>query len=134
EKMEIKRFAILKGETVAAYSHLGGRIGVLVALDTPGKAELASEIAMQVAASNPKYLKPEEVSAEEIEREKVIYKEQLLKEGKPKEMIDKIVEGKMGKYYSEVCLMEQEFIKEDKKKVKDILAGANVLGFIRYSL
>ena len=134
EKMEINRFAILKGETVAAYSHLGGRIGVLVALDTPGKSELATEIAMQVAATNPKYLKPEEVSPEEIEREKVIYKEQLLKEGKPEAMVDKIVEAKMGKYYSEVCLLEQEFIKEDKKRIKDILAGANILGFIRYSL
>jgi elongation factor Ts len=134
EKMEINRFGIINGETVAAYSHLGGKIGALVALDQVDKKELATEIAMQVAAANPKYLKPEEVSAAEIDREKAVYKEQLIKEGKPEAMIEKISEGKMGKYYSEVCLLEQEFIKEDKKKIKDILNGVNVLAFIRYSL
>jgi len=134
EKMAIKRFDIIKGATVAAYSHLGGKMGVLVALDQPGKNELAMDIAMQVAAANPKYLVPAEVEAKEMEKEKEIYKEQLLKEGKPAEMVDKIVLGKMGKYYSEVCLTEQEFIKDDKKKVKDILGGANILKFVRYSL
>jgi len=134
EKMGIKRFAILTGATVAAYSHLGGRMGVLVALDQPGKAELAADIAMQVAAANPKYLVPTDVDPTEMDKEKEIYREQLLKEGKPEAMVDKIVAGKMGKYYSEVCLVEQEYIKDDKKKVKDILAGANVLQFIRYSL
>jgi elongation factor Ts len=134
EKMDVKRFAILPGATVAAYSHLGGRMGVLVALDQAGKAELAAEVAMQVAASNPKYLVPAEVDAAEMAKEKEIYKAQLLKEGKPEAMVEKIVEGKMGKYYSEVCLVEQEFIKDDKKKVKDILGGVNVLKFIRYSL
>ncbi|MDI3496054.1 MAG: elongation factor Ts [Patescibacteria group bacterium] len=134
EKMTINRFAILSGETVAAYSHLGGKIGVLVALNKPGMTALATDIAMQIAAANPKYLKPEDVPAEEIEKEKSIYREQLLKEGKPEVMVDKIVDGKMGKYYSEVCLVEQEFIKDDKKKVKEILAGAEILGFVRYSL
>lgn len=134
ERMEIKRFEIIKGESVAAYSHLGGKIGVLVALDQPAKEELAGEIAMQVAAANPKYLLPSEVSAEDIAKEKEIYREQLLKEGKPENMVDKILEGKMGKYYSEVCLVEQEYIKDDKKKVKDVLAGANILKFVRYSL
>lgn len=134
EKMAIKRFDIIKGATVAAYSHLGGRMGVLVALDQPDKKELAMDIAMQVAAANPKYLVPSEVEVSEMEKEKEIYKELLLKEGKPAEMVDKIVEGKMGKYYSEVCLTEQEFIKDDKKKIKDILGGANILKFVRYSL
>lgn len=134
EKMGIKDFAVIKGGTCAAYSHLGGKIGVLVALDQPGKEELAAEIAMQVAAASPKYLFPSEVKAEDLEKEKEIYKEQLLKEGKPEAMIEKIVEGKMGKYYSEVCLLEQEFIKDDKKKIKDILGGANILKFIRFTL
>lgn len=134
EKMAIKRFDIIKGATVAAYSHLGGRMGVLVALDQADKKELAMDIAMQVAAANPKYLVPAEVEALEMEKEKEIYKELLLKEGKPAEMVDKIVLGKMGKYYSEVCLTEQEFIKDDKKKIKDILGGANILKFVRYSL
>lgn len=134
EKMEIKRFASLSGQTVAAYSHLGGKIGVLVALDQAGQADLATDVAMQVAAANPRYLEPQEVSLEEMDREKEIYKDQLLKEGKPAEMVDKIVMGKMSKYYSEVCLLEQEYIKDDKKKIKDILGSTKVLGFIRYSL
>jgi elongation factor Ts len=134
EKMEINRFAALTGSTVAAYSHSGGKIGVLVALDKPNKADLATEIAMQVAAANPKYLRPEEIPFEEAEKERSIYKEQLIKEGKPEIILDKIIKGKMEKYYSEICLLEQEYIKEDKKKVKDILDGINILGFVRYSL
>jgi len=134
EKMEIKDFAILKGETVGAYSHLGGKIGVLIALDQPGKDELAYELCMQIAAASPKYLVPSEVKTEDLEKEKEIYKEQLAKEGKPAEMLEKIVLGKMGKYYSEVCLLEQEYIKDDKKKVKEILGGVNVLKFIRFTL
>jgi len=134
EKMGLKRLATITGETVAAYSHLGGRLGVLVSLDKPNQADLAMDIAMQVAAANPKYIVPVEVDPAEMDKEKDIYREQLLKEGKPAEMVDKIVMGKMGKYYSEVCLLEQEYIKDDKKKVKDILGGAQVKQFIRYSL
>jgi len=134
EKMSVKRFETLKGASVAAYSHLGGKMGVLVALDSADKAELAADIAMQVAAANPKYITSSEVDPAEMEREKEIYKEQLMKEGKPEAMIEKILEGKSGKYYSEVCLIEQEYIKDDKKKVKDILGGTNVLKFVRYSL
>lgn len=134
EKMSVKRFDILSGETVAAYSHLGGKIGVLIALDKAGQTELAADLAMQVAAASPKYLTSSEVDPEELNREKEIYKEQLLKEGKPEAMIEKILEGKAAKYYSEVCLIDQEYIKDDKKKVKDILGGANILKFIRYSL
>ncbi|HNU81682.1 MAG TPA: translation elongation factor Ts [bacterium] len=134
EKMEIRRFARLHGASLAAYSHLGGKLGVLVALDQAGKEELAMTVAMQVAAANPKYIEPSEVEAGELEKEKEIYREQLLKEGKPEAMIEKILEGKVTKYYSEVCLVEQEFIKDDKKKVKDILGGAKILGFVRFSL
>ena len=134
EKLAINRLAILKGASVAAYSHLGGRIGVLVSLDQPGKSELALDIAMQVAATNPKYINSQEVSSEELEKESEIAREILVKEGKPTEMIDKILEGKMGKYYTEVCLVEQEYIKDDKKKIKDILGDSQVLGFVRFSL
>lgn len=134
EKLGIKGFAILKGATVSSYSHLGGRIGVLVSLSEAGKAELATDIAMQVAASNPKYLLPEEVPAEEVAKEKDIYREQLLKEGKPEAMLEKIAEGKINKYYSDVCLLKQEFIKDDKKTVENILNGAKIEKFIRYSL
>ena len=108
EKMEIRRFARLQGASLAAYSHLGGKLGVLVALDQAGK--------------------------EELDKEKEIYREQLLKEGKPEAMVEKILEGKVSKYYGEVCLLDQEFIKDDKKKVRDILGGAKILGFFRFSL
>lgn len=134
EKMSVKRFEVVSGETVSAYSHLGGKIGVLIALDKSGQAELAADLAMQVAAASPKYLNSSEVDPEELAREKEIYKEQLIKEGKPEAMIEKILEGKAAKYYSEVCLIDQEYIKDDKKKVRDILGGANILKFVRYSL
>jgi len=134
EKLDIKRFSVVSGGTVAAYSHLGGRMGVLVVLDQPAKSEIAMDVAMQVAAANPKYLVPAEVTAEEMEKEKEIARELLAKEGKPAEMIEKILEGKMSKYYSEVCLTEQEYIKDDKKKVKDILGGASITKFVRFSL
>ena len=134
EKLDIKRLAIVSGESVTAYSHLGGRMGVLVAFDQKVNPEIASDVAMQVAASNPKYLVASEVPQEEMDKEKEIYRALLLKEGKPEEMVDKIVAGKMSKYYSEVCLTEQEYIKDDKKKVKDILGGAAITKFVRFSL
>ena len=134
EKLEIKNFAIIAGASVAAYSHLGGRIGVLVALDKADKKDLATDIAMQIAATNPRYLKPEEVPTEELDKEKAIYREQLLKEGKPEEMIEKIAVGKVNKYYSEVCLIKQEYIKDDKKTVENILGDAQIVKFVRYSL
>lgn len=134
EKMEIRRFGRLQGSTLAAYSHLGGKLGVLIALDQAGKAELAAELAMQIAAANPKYIESSQVDASELAKEREIYREQLLKEGKPEAMVDKILEGKVSKYYGEVCLIEQEYIKDDKKKIKDILGDVKVLGFFRFSL
>ena len=136
EKMEIKRFDILSvpGGTVAAYSHMEGRIGALAGIDKAGAGELAYDIAMQAAAADPKYTYPEEVTPEEMEKEKDVYREQLLKEGKPEEMIDKIMVGKINKYYEEICLVKQEFIKEDKKKVEQILGDSKVVKFVRYSL
>ncbi len=134
EKLQINKFEILKGSTVAAYSHMGGKIGALVSLDKPGKSELATEVAMQVAATNPKYLNPEEVLTEEVEKEKDVYRQELKEQGKPEEIIEKIIEGKINKYYEEICLTKQEFIKDDKKKVEDILGDAKIEKYIRYSL
>lgn len=134
EKLALNKIAAISGQSVAAYSHMGGKIAAIVSLDKENKEELALEVAMQVAATNPKYIKSDEVNPEEIEREKNIYREQLLKEGKPEQIIEKILEGKMSKYYSEVCLLHQEYIKEEKKTIKDILGEANIISFIRYSL
>ncbi len=135
EKLDIKRYDMLKSAgTVAAYSHMGGRIGVLAALGKEGQSDIAYDIAMQIAAVNPKYINPENVDAAELNKEKEIYREQLLKEGKPENMIEKIMAGKVAKFYEEVCLMKQEYIKDDSKKVEDILGGIKVEKFIRYSL
>lgn len=134
EKMNLADYGHVAGASVAAYSHLGEKMGVIVALDQAAKEDLATDIAMQIAATDPKYLEPSEVKSEDLEREKDIYREQLLKEGKPAEMIEKILIGKVAKYYSDVCLVEQEFIKEDKKKIKDILGETKIVSYHRFSL
>ncbi len=134
EKIDIKQFAVLKGGTVSGYSHLGGKIGVLVALDAPDKGDLASEIAMQIAATNPLCIDPSEVPAEVIEKEKEIEKEVLIKEGKPEAVIEKILVGKINKYYENNCLLKQEFIKDEGKKIEQILDGAKIISFKRFSL
>jgi len=134
EKLEIKRFEIITGQTVVAYSHLGGKIGVLVSIDREGESALTKDIAMQVAATDPKYMAPEEVPEEEKNKEKEIYREQLLRENKPENIIEKIIAGKINKYFEEVCLIKQEYIKEDKKRIEDILGEVKVKGFVRYSL
>jgi elongation factor Ts len=114
---------------IASYIHSNGKIGVIVELrsvtDFVAKNEefvtLAKEIAMQIAATNPLFVSPEQVPAELIEREKDIYKEQMKSSGKPENVIEKIVEGKLTKYYSEVCLLEQEYIKDNSIKIKDLI-------------
>ncbi|MFH0950961.1 MAG: elongation factor Ts, partial [bacterium] len=100
----------------------------------PNQDALAYDVAMQIAASNPRYIKPEEVATAELDKEKEVYREQLRNEGKPAEMIEKILAGKVNKYYEEVCLIKQEYIKDDKKKVADILGTVQVETFVRFSL
>lgn len=135
EKLDVKRFSILSSTgIVAGYSHLGGKLGVLVAIDKAEDKQLADDLAMQIAASNPKYITSDQVSTDEVAKEKEIYIEQLKKEGKPENIIVKIIEGKINKYYGEICLVNQEYIKDDSKKVENILGGAKVENFVRYSL
>jgi len=135
EKLVISNIALLTNPAghVAGYIHGGGRIGVLVSVNG-ADAEVARDIAMQVAATNPKYIKPEDVPAAETEKEKNIYREQLKNEGKPEDMIEKIIGGKLTKFYEEICLNKQPFIKEDKKSVEQVLAGGAIQKFIRFSL
>jgi elongation factor Ts len=114
---------------VASYIHGAGKIGVLVEVNSETDfvakndsfKSLVNDIAMHIAAVGPKYLSREEVPADEIEKEKSVYRAQLETEGKPAEMIEKIIEGKMGKYYSEVCLLEQDFIKDEDKTIEQLL-------------
>lgn len=114
---------------VGAYVHPGGKIGVLVEINcetdfvarTAEFQSLLKDVAMQVAAANPRYLRREEVPAAELDKEKAIYRQQALETGKPEKVVDKIVEGKIERFYSEACLLEQAFIKDPDKKVTDIL-------------
>ncbi len=108
-----------KDGTIAAYIHMGGKIGVLVEVncetDFVAKTEeflsMARDIAMHVAASNPVYVRADEIPPEALEREKSIYREQLTAEKKPEKIWDKIIDGKLKKYYEDVCLVDQKFIK-----------------------
>jgi elongation factor Ts len=135
EKMGLNRYDCLTSAgTVAGYAHPQGNIGVLVALSNANATDLARDIAMHIAAASPRYVNSTEVDPAEMEKEKEIYREQLKKENKPAEMVEKILLGKMNKFYEEVCLMDQEYIKDDKKRVKEILAGSTIEKFIRYQL
>jgi elongation factor Ts len=135
---------------VGAYVHPGGKIGVLLEINcetdfVARNAEfqgLLKDIAMQIAAANPRFVRREEVSAAEFDREKAIYRQQALDSGKPEKIVDKIVEGKMERFYSEVCLLEQAFIKDPERKVSDVVNDAiarlgeniQVRRFARYHL
>jgi elongation factor Ts len=115
---------------VGSYIHAGGKIAVLLELNcesdfvarTPDFQELLKDLAMHVAASDPRYVKPEDVTAEDLEREKEIYRAQAATTGKPANVIERIVEGKMAKFYEEVCLLEQPFIKDQAVTIKELIA------------
>jgi elongation factor Ts len=135
---------------VGAYVHPGGKIGVLVELNcetdfvarTAEFQNLLKDIAMQIAAANPRYIRPEEVPSGDLQKEREIYRQQALETGKPEKVIEKIVDGKIDRFYSEVCLLEQAFIKNPDRKVADILTEAmarlgeniQVKRFSRYQL
>jgi len=135
---------------VGAYVHAGGKLGVLVEINcetdfvarTSEFQTLLKDIAMQIAAANPRCLRREEVTTADLDKEKQIYRQQALESGKPEKVIDKIVEGKIDKFFSEVCLLEQAFIKDQDKKVVDVINDAiarlgeniQVRRFARYNL
>ena len=135
---------------VASYIHMGGRIGVMVELNcetdfvakTTDFQNLAKDLAMHVAASNPLYLKPEDIPADALEREKAIYRSQASQEGKPEKIWEKIIDGKLKKYYEDVCFLEQKFVKNTDitvgNLVKELMAktGENVVvrRFARFQL
>ena len=137
EKISIRRFVVYetKGK-LTTYIHMGGKIGVLVEM-TGGSDELGKDIAMQIAAANPSAVDRAGVDASELEHEKEILRKQALEEGKPEKIVERMVEGRINKFYKEVCLVEQDFVKADpgsKQTVKDILGGEKVLRFTRYQL
>lgn len=134
EKLSIGKMNFIETTgVIGAYLHANNKLGALVAL-SGSEADLARDIAMQVAGANPKYITPAEVEQSEIDKEKDVYSVQLKAEGKPEQMIEKIMEGKLAKFYEGICLVKQEYIKDDKLKVEQVLKGATVEKFVRYSL
>lgn len=139
EKISFRRFTrITKNDdqVFGTYSHMGGRIASLVLLNGLNE-EVAKEVAMHAAAMNPAYVKSSEVPTEVLDREKEVMREQLLKEGKPADRVENILVGKVNKYYSEICLEDQVFIKaENKETVKEYVAanGCEIVSMVRYEV
>ena len=149
-KAEKKAERATNNGIIESYIHHGGRIGVLVQMNcetdfvanTDDFKNLAKEIAMQIAATRPDYVDVEDVPEEIVSKEKEVLRNLTLKEGKPEKIVDKIVEGRISKFFEGICLMEQAYIREDKKKVREIIkeviakVGENikVIRFVRFSL
>ncbi|GAA0722988.1 translation elongation factor Ts [Clostridium malenominatum] len=146
ENMSLRRFAnfSVNNGVVQSYIHGGGRIGVLVKLECEKEsevlAEVAKDIAMQVAAVNPLFLNRDGVDSELLNKEREIYRVQALNEGKPEKIVDKMVDGRIEKYYKENCLVEQIWVKNPdltitkylQEKSKEVGAAINVTGFVRF--
>jgi len=138
EKLSLRRFTVLEkadDETFGSYVHMGGRIAVLTQV-TGQNEEAAKDIAMHVAAMNPRYIDRENVPQDEIDREKEVLKQQALNEGKPENIVEKMVQGRLNKFFEEICLVDQAYVKDPDLKVKKYLAdkGATVKAFVRYEV
>ena len=134
ENMTIRRFVRFESTgLVEKYIHGEGKIGVLVELEN-GDTELAKDICMQIAAAKPEFLDRESVPAERVEKEMKILKAQAMNEGKPAESAEKMVQGRLGKFYGEFCLVEQDFVKNPDMKIKQLLEskGAKIIRFARF--
>ena len=134
EKISVRRFVRYetKGKLIS-YIHMGGKIGVLVEM-SGGSDEVGKDVALQIAAMNPIAIDRDRVDAAELEHEKEILRKQALEEGKPEKIVERMVEGRIKKFYKEVCLVEQEFVKDNEKTVQDILGDVKVLNFARFQL
>ena len=134
ENLNIRRFARFASEgLVEKYIHGDGKIAVLINMKK-GSKEVAKDVCMQIAAARPEYLNEESVPAERIEKEKEILKIQTMNEGKPEAIAEKIVEGRIGKFFSEICLLDQQFVKNPDIKVSQLLKekDAEVVEFARF--
>ena len=150
EKISIRRFARYETDkgAVESYIHMGGKIGVLLLVENDNAETLNNEtfktfyhdVALQIAAAKPSYVKKDEVPAENLAKEREILRAQALNEGKPEKIVDKMVDGRIQKYYKEVCLVEQPFVKDSDKSInqltaevaKEIGANINIVSFERF--
>ena len=133
ENISIRRFARFETTDglIEKYIHGDGKIAVLVNM-TSGTKELAKDVCMQIAAARPEFIDRDQVPAERVEKEKEILKIQTMNEGKPEAIAEKIVLGRINKFYQEICLVDQEFVKDPSKKVSEILKDSKVLEFARF--
>ena len=134
ENMSVRRFARYESQgLVESYIHGDGKIAVLVNFEK-GEETLAKDVCMQIAAAKPEYLSREEVPAEAVQKEMEILKVQAMNEGKPAEIAEKMVQGRIGKFYSEICLLDQEFVKDASVKVGDLIKSkdAKIVAFSRF--
>ena len=138
EKLDLRRVAVVEKEdndSFGEYIHMGGRIAVLITV-SGASSEVAKDVAMHAAAMRPSYVTKEEVPTEELEKEREILKEQAINEGKPANIAEKMVEGRIRKYYEEICLEEQAFVKDGDLKVKEYVSknGGSIKSMIRYEV
>ncbi|PAE26769.1 MULTISPECIES: translation elongation factor Ts [Bacillaceae] len=139
EKLSLRRFEIktkTDNDAFGAYLHMGGRIGVLTVLEGTTDEEAAKDVAMHIAALNPKYVSRDEVSQDEVERERQVLTQQALNEGKPENIVAKMVEGRLGKYFEDVCVNDQAFVKNPDQKVGKFVEskGGKIREFVRYEV
>ena len=134
ENMNLRRMIVVEGDNLGTYIH-GGRIGVITKL-VGGTTDLAKDLAMHVAANSPQFVKPEDVSAEVVAKEREIQIDIAINSGKPKEIAEKMVEGRMKKFTGEISLTGQMFVKDPSISVADLLKkeGADVLEFVRFEV
>lgn len=139
EKLSLRRFEIktkTDGGSFGAYIHMGGRIAVLTVVEGTTDEEVAKDVSMHIAALNPKYVSRDQVSEEEVERERQVLTQQALNEGKPEKIVEKMVEGRLGKYFEQVCVLDQPFVKNPDEKVGKFVSskGGTIESFIRYEV
>ena len=139
EKISVRRFARFVAEhgMVDTYNHMGGRIGVMVELSCPEVNDevkaLSHDLVMHIAAANPQFVRRDEVPTDNLEKEREVLTQQALNEGKPAKIVERMVEGRIEKYYKEVCLLEQPFVKDPDINVTKMLGGkADVVRFVRF--
>ncbi|MGI8315118.1 translation elongation factor Ts [Halobacillus mangrovi] len=139
EKISLRRFVIKEktdNDAFGAYLHMGGNIGVLTVLEGSTDEQAAKDVAMHVAAVNPRYVSSDEIPEEEANAEREMLKTQAMNEGKPENIVEKMVEGRMNKFYEEVCLLQQSFVKDPDQKVKKFVEskGGTITGFSRFEV
>ncbi|MBF0710128.1 MULTISPECIES: translation elongation factor Ts [unclassified Gemella] len=139
EKLSLRRFEVITktdADSFGTYSHMGGRIGVLTLVEGTTDGEVAKDVAMHIAALNPKYLDESQVPQEELDREKKVLSEQALNEGKPAAIVEKMIVGRLNKYLEEICVTKQKFVKDDSMTVEQFVAskGGKLTKFVRYEV